>query len=684
MLFAAVVIGACMTELPSVPQVMGVCGDGQVGADEACDDGNLLSNDACTELCALARCGDGFKRLDLGPEDEGYERCDDNNARNDDDCLDTCVPARCGDGFVHLDVEDCDLGEELNGDEAACTTDCVTARCGDGLLHAEVEACDDGNTDPTDNCVNCARPTCGDGQVWFGEEACDDGNADNTDGCTTECQTATCGDGFLRADEGFEEACDDGNLDDWDDCTNGCELARCGDGSIRLNRAVESPEYEECEPSEGVLCGEDCRWQFRLVMNKDPVQEENTHAFWWVARQAVCYRHPDRTLWCWGQNDYDQLGNPGGEPPFYRIPVSAPIQVLVADGSPLRNVRDVAIAADHGCAVTYDEELYCWGLADSGQRGTRVDVHVNHATEVPLEIPKPIRALAVSTLGYSGWGTTCVIDGNDDVRCWGRSKRNPTNLPVVNLFPVAENTSYSIQDVVVPGMANSHRLSLSPGDLCARRRDGSIRCRGMNYWGAVGAQGTGPGPSGAEFQLRITQTIQTWSQPADVPKLSMKLGCARQLDGTLRCAGHTYGGLRGDGYRHNNDGLPVEPVGLEAVRQVAVGFRHACALEEDGELRCWGDNEFGAIGVGHRYGEPSCWTNSSYLDEETPFIPGIHCFQTPQLSSMPAPTVYVAAGVSSVCGVTGDGRVWCRGTVNNDGDNQAAIEQERWVNVPLP
>ena len=64
----------CVVELPEVPELNQVCGDRQVAANEACDDGNLLSNDGCTELCQLARCGDGFKRLDLGPEDEGYER----------------------------------------------------------------------------------------------------------------------------------------------------------------------------------------------------------------------------------------------------------------------------------------------------------------------------------------------------------------------------------------------------------------------------------------------------------------------------------------------------------------------------------------------------------------------------------------------------------------------------------
>src|SRR5262249_876252 len=48
---------------------------------------------------------------------------------------------------------------------------------------------------------------CGNGVLDLGED-CDDGNTDNTDACTSECQPATCGDGFVQAGV---EACDDGN-----------------------------------------------------------------------------------------------------------------------------------------------------------------------------------------------------------------------------------------------------------------------------------------------------------------------------------------------------------------------------------------------------------------------------------------------------------------------------------------
>ena len=107
-----------------------VCGDGQVHASEACDDGNTVDDDGCTQRCALARCGDGIVRTGLGVGEEGYEACDDGNDSDEDQCTTACVVAACGDGIVRVDLsegtvgfERCDDGNEEDAD--ACRNDCT-------------------------------------------------------------------------------------------------------------------------------------------------------------------------------------------------------------------------------------------------------------------------------------------------------------------------------------------------------------------------------------------------------------------------------------------------------------------------------------------------------------------------------------------------------------------------------
>ena len=59
------------------------CGDGVVGANEECDDGNAIDSDGCTAACTIAQCGDGVIQ-------EGVEECD-----GGQDCLPDCTVPQC-------------------------------------------------------------------------------------------------------------------------------------------------------------------------------------------------------------------------------------------------------------------------------------------------------------------------------------------------------------------------------------------------------------------------------------------------------------------------------------------------------------------------------------------------------------------------------------------------------------
>ncbi len=87
------------------------CGDGVPSGEEECDDGNVVNDDMCSNICIRAFCGDGIvQRIN-------DEECDDNNANNNDNCTNNCrwfvCPERylkskngcrrCSDGMVFLE-----------------------------------------------------------------------------------------------------------------------------------------------------------------------------------------------------------------------------------------------------------------------------------------------------------------------------------------------------------------------------------------------------------------------------------------------------------------------------------------------------------------------------------------------------------------------------------------------------
>jgi cysteine-rich repeat protein len=139
-----------------------------------------------------------------------------------------CVAARCGDRIVEQDVEECDDGNDLNGD--ACLNDCRRAVCGDGYTYRGVEQCDDGaeNSDIADGAcrTNCTLAEC---SVGDPEGRCADENRCTTDicsggNCDHEYNTAPCDDGIPCT---TEDACAAGTCVGHDNCPDGavCNFA---------------------------------------------------------------------------------------------------------------------------------------------------------------------------------------------------------------------------------------------------------------------------------------------------------------------------------------------------------------------------------------------------------------------------------------------------------------------------
>jgi cysteine-rich repeat protein len=243
------------------------CGDGRQQAGEDCDDGNLISGDGCDANCTITACGNGVLTVDEICDDGTH--CSNGSAcqsdfdcrgkgdevciqRPNDGCENNCQITGCGDG-VKAANEECDDGNLDNGD--ACDRNCTLPRCGNGEV-GPGELCDDGNGLNGDACPDgadgtCFPAECGDGFVQVGVEACDDGNSDNDDGCLNTCMPSTCGDGFH--DPATEE-CDDGNAVETDDCLSSCVHNVCGDGVQNIGTEA-CDDGRHCE--DGTACQED-------------------------------------------------------------------------------------------------------------------------------------------------------------------------------------------------------------------------------------------------------------------------------------------------------------------------------------------------------------------------------------------------------------------------------------------
>lgn len=187
--------------------------------------------------------------------------------------------------------------------------------------------------------------------------------------------------------------------------------------------------------------------------------------------------------------------------------------------------------------------------------------------------------------------------------------------------------------------------------VCALFHTGDIKC-----WGAF--------DSGRLGYMGQDQDIGDDETPADMPFVStgaavvqLALGtdftCALLETDEVKCWGSGQNGRLGQGIGEGDLGIDEEPADIPAIDlgggvpvQIAAGGGHACAVMQSGELRCWGRNDMGQLGLGN--------TQDVGIDEVPGAVPAIDL-------GMGVVAEQVAAGANHTCALLGGGTVLCFG-----------------------
>jgi alpha-tubulin suppressor-like RCC1 family protein len=134
-----------------------------------------------------------------------------------------------------------------------------------------------------------------------------------------------------------------------------------------------------------------------------------------TGRAHSCARMTSGEVYCWGQNDRGQLGNPS-----ISSDTNAPTRVAFASGA---SAVALAVGDDHACAVLSDETVQCWGDNSSAQLGAEVTIGYSaEPRSAQRVLAGDVAALGRTKLIAAGGGTTCVVRwGDPEVWCWGKN-----------------------------------------------------------------------------------------------------------------------------------------------------------------------------------------------------------------------------------------------------------------------
>jgi alpha-tubulin suppressor-like RCC1 family protein len=280
----------------------------------------------------------------------------------------------------------------------------------------------------------------------------------------------------------------------------------------------------------------------------------------WNHRCAVM---SDRTVRCWGNNEYGQLGR-GVTGPAAQ-PTPAPVIGI-------SSATSVSAGFLHTCAVLLDTSVVCWGDNQWGQLG--------NGTTTLSNVPVPVTGLTGAVSVDAGLRHTCASLSSGQVRCWGDNDNGQLG---------DGTTSDSLIPVVVTGITSATRASAGTSFSCAVLSDSTARC-----WGWDVFQQLGDAPQGTQSSTPVVVAGLSAVSGLQAGHLS---SCATRTNGTAWCWGSgPFGGL-GNGTT-TTSGSPVQVSGLADAAGVGVGTYYACARRTTGAVACWGRNEYGQGGNG--------------------------------------------------------------------------------------
>ena len=255
---------------------------------------------------------------------------------------------------------------------------------------------------------------------------------------------------------------------------------------------------------------------------------------------------------CWGRNNYGQLG-------YGDTTTRGTNSQHMGDNLPYvdlgtgRTAVKLALGYEHSCAILDNQRLKCWGRNSDGQLGLGNTSHRgDQAGEMGNSLPYlKLGSLSSQVREVSSFRThTCAISNSNQLKCWGRNTRG--QLGYGNDLTIGDQASemdYSLNWVYLGSGRTVLSVSTGYEHTCAILDNNSVKC-----WGYA----------------------------------------------TLGCLGYEDFQVRGDDSGEMGNNLPTVNLGTgRSAKKIYSGAYHNCALLDNDEVKCWGYNNQGQLGIGN-------------------------------------------------------------------------------------
>jgi len=299
------------------------------------------------------------------------------------------------------------------------------------------------------------------------------------------------------------------------------------------------------------------------------------------------------------------------------------------------SIKQITSGSGHTCVLTNEtkgaDAVKCWGINNNGQLGNGTTTN-SISPVIPLKLydPSPNGCESViqinshnnHTCAIIHKSTPCVLVPYNYLKCWGANNFGQigngkaindyldTRSPSANnifeqvlrkLFPKKQKPPQEIKPVIANVVKESlGQVSTGNNHTCylyCILGHCYVKCFGLNNYGQLG--------NGIDLnKLKDPKTPLPYEKnPVLVTNLETNVSfiasgdnhnCAIVNNGQVKCWGNNQYGQLGDGTKINRS-TPILVSGISNAVSLSLGAYHSCALLKTGEVKCWGNNNSGQL-----------------------------------------------------------------------------------------
>ncbi|WP_437681521.1 hypothetical protein [Sorangium sp. So ce131] len=291
-----------------------------------------------------------------------------------------------------------------------------------------------------------------------------------------------------------------------------------------------------------------------------------------AGQSHTCAFLNDGSVKCWGYNAYGQLGL--GSTTSYVGRASSEMGDNLAAVNFGTDKAAVAIAAgeSHTCAILDDRSVKCWGSNNYGQLGLgSTTSYVGRASNemgdnlaaVNLGTDKAAVAIA------AGQSHTCALLDDGSVKCWGSNIYGQLGLGSTTSYVGRASNEMGDNLAAVNLGSDKAAVAIAAGQshTCAFLNDSSVKCWGHNAYGQLGLGSTTSyvGRASNEMGDNLAAVNLGTGKTAVAVAAGQSHTCAILSDSSAKCWGSNNIGQLGLGHANSvgrsasqmGDGLPT-------------------------------------------------------------------------------------------------------------------------------